>query len=246
MAELTSKDFALDDFTSCTAVSESSMLMTFTEHGQQSMDLAQRNAHMQNWLNSIVYAKPCWLIDYVLAYDSLLIEYDCLQVNLYQLVNELRVTDILEAQAAAVTIHSIDVCYGFSSENMPSDLSDVCKHTKLTQKDFIQLHSSQRFTSFAVGFMPCFAYLGELPENMAVPRLATPRLKVPAGAVAIADTQVAIYPQQSPGGWNIVGYTTQIPSETNKINVGDKVQFRSIDKDQFLRQKQQLEEQKHA
>ena len=63
----------------------------------------------------------------------------------------------------------------------------------------------QIIASYAIGFAPGFAYLGEVDPRIAAPRLATPRQKVPRGAVAIADRQTAVYPAQSPGGWNLIG-----------------------------------------
>ena len=81
-----------------------------------------------------------------------------------------------------------------------------------------------------LGFAPGFAYLGELPERLRVPRLATPRVRVPAGSVAIASAMSAVYPHASPGGWRILGRTDTAlwdPAATPpaRLRPGDKVRF---------------------
>ena len=92
---------------------------------------------------------------------------------------------------------------------------------------------------YAVGFAPGFAYLGEVDERIAASRLATPRQQVPRGSVAIADRQTAVYPAQSPGGWNLIGVCPQRMFDPNLIpsmpvQVGDRVRFDAIDKQTFL------------
>lgn len=106
------------------------------------------------------------------------------------------------------------------------DLEAVAKHHDLSPQEVIRLHSRTIYRVYAIGFMVGFAYLGILPKNIATPRLSTPRAKVPKGAVAIADNQTAIYPQQSAGGWNIIGHTDFDDFDT--FSIGDSVEFVSI------------------
>jgi KipI family sensor histidine kinase inhibitor len=92
---------------------------------------------------------------------------------------------------------------------------------------------------YAIGFAPGFAYLGQVDERIAAPRLATPRQKVPRGAVGIADRQTAIYPAASPGGWNLIGLCPQSMFDPNAdpsmpVQVGDRVRFKGIDRQSFL------------
>ena len=91
-----------------------------------------------------------------------------------------------------------------------------------------------------MGFAPGFAYLGEVDTRIAMPRLATPRHNVPQGAVAIADRQTAIYPSQSPGGWNLIGLcpTSLFNAEQqppSPMAVGDRICFNAISRDEFIR-----------
>ena len=90
-----------------------------------------------------------------------------------------------------------------------------------------------------MGFAPGFAYLGEIDSRIAAPRLSTPRSNVPSGAVAIADRQTAIYPAQSPGGWNLIGLCPSLMFDPNQtpstlVEVGDRVSFKAIDRHEFI------------
>ena len=101
------------------------------------------------------------------------------------------------------------------------------------------MHCSQVYNAYATGFAPGFCYLGDTPEPLAVPRLATPRRAVPAGSVALADRQTAVYPSASPGGWRLIGRCPLELFNLSKsppalIAVGDRVSFKPIDKDRFV------------
>lgn len=110
------------------------------------------------------------------------------------------------------------------------DLEDVARHCSLRVEEVMEIHSAALYNVFAVGFAPGFAYLGELDSRIAVPRRIEPRTRVPAGSVAIANAQTAIYPFATPGGWNLVGSTDvrmfDIEREPASLfSVGDKVRF---------------------
>jgi KipI family sensor histidine kinase inhibitor len=87
------------------------------------------------------------------------------------------------------------------------DLAEVAVRTGLSEEDVIRLHGGADYRVFCVGFVPGFPYLGMLPERLALPRRSTPRLRVPAGSVAIAGRQTGIYPSDTPGGWHVIGRT---------------------------------------
>lgn len=87
------------------------------------------------------------------------------------------------------------------------DLDAVAEQTGLTAAEVVRRHAAATYTAFFLGFAPGFAYLGPLPAEIAVPRRPMPRTLVPAGSVAIAGAQTAIYPIDSPGGWWILGRT---------------------------------------
>jgi KipI family sensor histidine kinase inhibitor len=98
----------------------------------------------------------------------------------------------------------IRVRYGGSDGQ---DLADVARTTGLSERDVVALHGSVTYLVYMLGFAPGFAYLGTLPAELALPRRAEPRTRVPAGSVAIAGRQTAIYPFETPGGWHLIGST---------------------------------------
>ena len=120
-----------------------------------------------------------------------------------------------------------------------SDLSVVSKKTSLSIDEIIELHTSVTYKVYAVGFAPGFAYMGDIPEAMNCARLGTPRKRVPKGAVAIADRQTAVYPSESPGGWNLLGITSfdmLLHSEEHsesRLKAGDIVKFVSITEQEY-------------
>ena len=87
------------------------------------------------------------------------------------------------------------------------DLEAVAARCGISKERFITLHSQAVYRVYCLGFQPGFAYLGGLDPALEVPRLDSPRLSVPAGSVAIAGSQTAVYPTNSPGGWHIIGHT---------------------------------------
>jgi len=114
------------------------------------------------------------------------------------------------------------------------DLAEVARAHGLTEAEAVAAHSSQEYTAFMLGFMAGFAYLGALPATLETPRRSTPRVKVPAGSVAIAGRQTGIYPVTSPGGWNLIGRTSirlfdPLADPPSLIQAGDRVRFVPVD-----------------
>ncbi|MFP4294556.1 MAG: 5-oxoprolinase subunit PxpB [Halothiobacillaceae bacterium] len=106
-------------------------------------------------------------------------------------------------ELASGRLHELPVRYG--GRDGP-DLERVAAQSGLSSAEVIERHAGQTYRVYAVGFMPGFAYLGLVDRAIAVPRLETPRSRVPAGSVALADRQTAVYPAASPGGWNLIGH----------------------------------------
>ena len=123
--------------------------------------------------------------------------------------------------------HDIPVHYG--GDDGP-DLAEVSARTGLTEEEVIARHCGREYEAWMLGFMPGFAYLGALAPELQLPRRATPRTRVPAGSVAIAGTQTAVYPAATPGGWHLIGRTT-VPlfdpqaDPPVRIQAGDRVCF---------------------
>jgi inhibitor of KinA len=113
------------------------------------------------------------------------------------------------------------------------DLARVAEHSGLDPARVIEAHASSDYLVYAIGFAPGFTYCGQLPNELATPRLPSPRAVVPAGSVGIAGRQTGIYAVESPGGWNLVGrteFTLFDPAGDPpiRIKVGDRVRFRPL------------------
>mgnify|MGYP005819369923 CR=1 FL=1 len=127
-------------------------------------------------------------------------------------------------------VWEIRVCYDLQ---FGIDLEAISSEKGLSIEEIIALHTENMYTVYFTGFLPGFLYLGGLNEKLSTPRKQTPRTAIPKGAVAIGGTQTGIYPQVSPGGWNIIG-NTPVPmfrvNETKpcKIQAGDKIKFHPI------------------
>ena len=119
-----------------------------------------------------------------------------------------------------------------------ADLEDVAAKLVLSTAEVIEQHSHVEYTVFALGFLPGFPYAGYLPPALAgLCRRESPRLRVPAGSVAIAGRQTAIYPSESPGGWHLLGRTplqiVDFDSGYFPINAGDRIRFEPISVTEF-------------
>jgi KipI family sensor histidine kinase inhibitor len=112
------------------------------------------------------------------------------------------------------------------------DLDEVAKTAGLDRDDVIRLHSGRVYTVQMVGFLPGFAYLGPVDAALALPRRPSPRLRVPAGAVAVAAGRTAIYPLSSPGGWHLIGSALSFvgfdPKTGATLQLGDSVRFEPV------------------
>jgi KipI family sensor histidine kinase inhibitor len=172
------------------------------------------------------------------TYRSLLVRYNPLKTNYEQLV--FHVKDIektlkestIEKESRKITI---PVVYG--GEYGP-DLTYVAQFHELGEEQVIKLHSEREYRVYMIGFVAGFPYLGEVSDEIATPRLETPRLKVSAGSVGIAEKQTGIYPCEAPGGWQIIGRTplklfNPLQQPPALLKPGDNVKFESISEKKF-------------
>ena len=171
------------------------------------------------------------------AYCSVLVKFDPLKWRHEQLEEILKqyLGRLQDVTLPAPRQVEIPVCYG--GEYGP-DLADVSEMHGMTSTQVIELHSSTTYVVYFLGFVPGFAYLGELPEALVTPRLATPRRRVPPGSVAIAGRQTGVYPVATPGGWRLLGRTpiSMFRPDQNGfslLSIGDRVRFTPISQEQF-------------
>jgi KipI family sensor histidine kinase inhibitor len=169
------------------------------------------------------------IIETVPAYTTLLIHYDPLILSFVQVRDYLceKITQFVDNESRKRKRVNVPVRYG---GEYGIDLESVATYCQLSIEDVIRTHSQKIYTVFMMGFTPGFPYLGKLDEAIVVPRLETPRRRVPAGTVAIAGSQTGIYPIDSPGGWQLIGWTPlrlfDPESETPFLfSPGDEVKF---------------------
>jgi KipI family sensor histidine kinase inhibitor len=179
------------------------------------------------------------LIDLVPSYASLLVIYNPVISDHHLVRAAMRAAlDSLTVSNAQQQGSLVILPVYYSVESGP-DLQGLADGAGLSVDEVIAIHQQTEYRVYAIGFAPGFAYLGEVDERIATSRLATPRQKVPRGSVAIADRQTAVYPAQSPGGWNLIGLCPQRMFDPNltpsmPVQVGDRVRFDAIDQQAFL------------
>jgi len=146
------------------------------------------------------------IVETVPTYRSLMIHYDPGVILYKPLVSKLQALlgqlDKIEIPPSEVL--EIPVLYG---GEMGPDLDFVAQNSGKTPEEVIKIHTSTEYLIYMLGFTPGFTYLGGMSDEIATPRLKTPRVKIPAGSVGIAGSQTGVYPIDSPGGWQLIGRT---------------------------------------
>lgn len=215
-------------------VSADSLIIYFSNNISKKSAKKVKNAY-ENLVNENIKG----IIEIVPSYTSILVSYDIFTYDFHTLESIIKkfINKVYESQNKE-NIINIDVYYGVE---VGLDLNRISKIKNISIDEIIKIHSQNLYDVYAIGFLPGFAYLGNIDEKIATSRLENPRKEVLKGSVAIADTQTAIYPQDSPGGWNIIGKTTKELFDKNlkslcPLKVGDKVKFNPISKAQFLKQ----------
>jgi KipI family sensor histidine kinase inhibitor len=165
------------------------------------------------------------------ALSSLTVFYDPLSLSrehLIETIEDLCADDISSSHSSR--LWNIPVVYGGAEG---PDLDEAAASADIPAEELVNLHAGQDYHVYMLGFLPGFAYLGDLPPKLRLPRRETPRARVPAGSVAIASDMTAIYPLESPGGWHLIGSTPLVlwdlsRSEEPLLKPGDRVRFNPI------------------
>lgn len=168
------------------------------------------------------------------AYNSITVVYQNTSFSNIRKLVEVNFSDVNQLINQPKNIVKIPVCY---DEMFAPDLEEVKTLTGLSTSEIIDLHTSVDYLVYMLGFTPGFPYLGGLDSKLHVPRKSTPRLKIEAGSVGLANNQTGIYPLDSPGGWQIIGKTPIklfSPNQPFPIKMGDFIMFYSISKSEFL------------
>ncbi|KPA88580.1 allophanate hydrolase subunit 1 [Pseudomonas asplenii] len=179
------------------------------------------------------------LIDLVPSYTTLMVHYDLTQLSPAQareLIAE-ALDDLQPNATAGGQCHVLPVWY---DPSVGPELRLLSERSGWSVSDMIRRHSEREYQVFALGFAPGFAFMGLVVEPLAAPRLDTPRKKVAAGSVGIAERQTAAYPVVSPGGWNLIGRTPSKLFDRERdgyslMQPGDTVRFAAVEHAEFIR-----------
>ena len=179
--------------------------------------------------------------DVVPTYRSVAVYFDPLRTDssaLTACLERAAANPVTAAEAAGTPVR-VPVCYG---GELGPDLADVASFAGLPEGDVVGLHTAASYRVFMLGFVPGFAYLGIVEPRIAMPRRATPRVRVPAGSVGIAGAQTGVYSAETPGGWQLIGRTPVKPFDPARgepflMKAGDTVQFYPIERAEFDRWK---------
>jgi inhibitor of KinA len=150
-------------------------------------------------------ARPTGITETVPTFRSLMIHYDPTLTSATELI---RAVEALQGRETTVErearLWRVPACY--DGPHAP-DLEDIARRVGLSPSEIVSLHAGTRYHVYMIGFLPGYPYMGDLPERLRLPRRADPRIRVPAGSVAIATSMTAIYTLESPGGWHLIGAT---------------------------------------
>ena len=185
---------------------------------------------------------PPGVLDIVPAYTTLALHYDPAVIGAGTTPYEALIEQIeawLQAQADAELLPGrlveIPVCYG---GGLGQDLEEVARQHGLTPEEVATIHAGTDYSVYLLGFVPGFAYLGNVDSRIATPRRDSPRPRVPAGSVAIGGEQTGVYPLATPGGWHLIGRTplrmfTPEAEPPCLLGAGDTVRFVPISRAEF-------------
>ena len=170
------------------------------------------------------------------SYNKLIVSYDLRKTNFKEVKKLIENLNINETQDKNNTKIEIPVC---CDDQFSLDIKRLEEKLNINRDKILENFFSKEYFCYMTGFIAGMPFLGDLDENMRVPRLETPRVKVPKGSVALTEQFANIYTFESPGGWNILGNTpvdvfdNSKEEEPNLINPGDIVVFKQINLEKY-------------
>ncbi|MFI5166802.1 MAG: 5-oxoprolinase subunit PxpB [Thermoanaerobaculales bacterium] len=197
---------------------------------------ARTHARVLAALAALDQARPDWVVDCVPAYASILVIFDPLAVEPAAVEAWIR-GRIASARGQRTVRRKVTVPVWYDPA-VGLDLEDTARYLGMSIERVVELHTARSYLAYMLGFKPGFPYLGILDQELAAPRLNSPRLAVPAGSIGIAGRQTGIYPVTSPGGWRILGRTPLRVFDPAReapflILPGDEVRFEAISRERF-------------
>ena len=181
-------------------------------------------------------APPAGVVEVVATFRSLLVHYDPRLTGGKRVIAAIRELTATGAGARRPRRRwTIPACY---APEFALDLAEVAERTGLGAAQAVARHAATEFHVYMVGFSPGHPYLGDLPDELMLPRRTDPRLRVPAGSIAIASTLSVMYPADSPSGWHVIGATPvqlfdAAWEQPSLLAPGDAVRFAPIELPEF-------------
>ena len=179
------------------------------------------------------------IVETVPTYRSLLVHYKPEVIGFKELTEKFEelMGSISNIQIPPPTVIEIPVLYG---GEMGPDIENVASHNGKTVEEVIQIHTSEEYLIYMLGFIAGFPYLGGMSKEIATPRLKSPRVKIDGGSVGIAGEQTGVYPVDSPGGWQLIGRTPLKLYDADRekpvlLEAGQYIKFRSIDAAEYAK-----------
>ena len=179
------------------------------------------------------------ILDIIPSYTTILIVYRLSKISERELIHELKqLQNQFSLQKIQVAGKQIELPAFYHSSVAP-DLVTLAKEKQLSVDEIINIHSKKTYRVYAIGFAPGFAFLAEVDDLIATPRHTSPRSKVKAGSIGIAGMQTAVYPNDSPGGWKVIGNCPIALYQPNSepvtpFKVGDNVKFNPITQTEYI------------
>lgn len=175
------------------------------------------------------------LIDLVPSYTTLMLQSDLAPSQARALIGA-ALQHLQPDASSSGRRHEIPVWY---DPSVGPELPLLAARSGLDMAQVVRLHTEREYPVFALGFAPGFGFMGLVDERLASPRLSTPRKRVAAGSVGIAERQTAAYPAASPGGWNLIGRTParlfdRARDNYSLLQPGDRVRFVAVSRDEFM------------
>ena len=179
------------------------------------------------------------------TYRSLMVFYNPKKISYIRLVSTVKALGFKENEGEEEEKKTLIVpcCY---DDSFGPDLSDMSKELGLTKEEIVKIHSKKKYKIYMLGFLPGFVYLGGLDKRINIPRLQTPRTKIPARSVGIGGAQTGVYPVDSPGGWRLIGSTPldfyDIKREDPVLcEAGEYIRFMPVSKPEYSDIRREIE-----
>ena len=177
----------------------------------------------------------CW--EFVPIYHSLTLIHNCRNIELASVAENLPAwyEACPKGQQVKTDRWELPVCY---EQPFGLDLEETARTLKMEPETLVELHTGRDYMVYGIGFLPGFLYLGGIPDALRIPRREHPRMRVPRGSVGLAGQQTGIYPQESPGGWHILGNCPIPLFDAEKeppclIAPGDQIRFRAVSRAEY-------------